>query len=131
MNVVGGSGGAPVPQEGYVLEARGLTKRYGSLLANKDVQFGVRRGEIVALLGENGAGKTTLMNMLFGMTAPDSGSVLIDGEAIRLQSPRDALALGIGMVHQHFMLVPPFTVAENIALGVEPSRRGVLDLGDL
>ena len=131
MNVVGGSGGAPVPQEGYVLEARGLTKRYGSLLANKDVRFGVRRGEIVALLGENGAGKTTLMNMLFGMTAPDSGSVLIDGEAIRLQSPRDALALGIGMVHQHFMLVPPFTVAENIALGVEPSRRGMLDLGDL
>ena len=123
--------GIPASSEGYVLEARGLTKRYGSLVANKQVQFGVRRGEIVALLGENGAGKTTLMNMLFGMTAPDAGSVLVDGEAKRLQSPRDALALGIGMVHQHFMLVPPFTVAENIALGVEPSRRGMLELGDL
>ncbi len=121
----------PTSSRGYVLEARGLTKRYGSVIANKEVQFGVHRGEIVALLGENGAGKTTLMNMLFGITAPDAGSVLIDGEAIRLQSPRDALALGIGMVHQHFMLVPPFTVAENIALGVEPSRRGILDLSDL
>ena len=132
MTVGGGSvQGVPPSSEGYFLEARGLTKRYGSVIANKEVQFGVRQGEIVALLGENGAGKTTLMNMLFGMTAPDAGSVLIDGETMRLQSPRDALALGIGMVHQHFMLVPPFTVAENIALGVEPSRRGILDLSDL
>ncbi len=113
---------------GYVLEARHLTKRYGAVVANRDVSFAVRPGEIVALLGENGAGKSTLMNVLYGMTAPDAGELAIDGAVVRLRSPKDALARGIGMVHQHFMLVPPFTVAENVALGNEPSRRGVIDI---
>ena len=112
----------------FLLEARQLTKRYGPVIANRDVSFAVRPGEIVALLGENGAGKSTLMNVLYGMTVPDAGELAIDGKVVRLRSPRDALARGIGMVHQHFMLVPPFTVAENVALGNEPSRRGAIDI---
>ena len=119
----GAGGGGP-----WLLEARHLTKRYGAVIANRDVSFGVRPGEIVALLGENGAGKSTLVNVLYGMTAPDGGTLLVDGTPVRLRSPRDALTRGIGMVHQHFMLVPPFTVAENVALGHEPSRHGAIDL---
>lgn len=116
---------------GYLLEARHLTKRYGAVVANRDVSFAVRTGEIVALLGENGAGKSTLMNVLYGMTAPDAGELVIDGAVVRLRSPKDALAQGIGMVHQHFMLVPPFTVAENVALGNEPSRLGAIDIASV
>ncbi len=106
------------------LELRRVTKRFGSLTANDQVDLVVEPGEIHALLGENGAGKTTLMNVLYGLTHPDEGEILIDGKPIRLESPRDALAAHIGMVHQHFMLIPVFTVAENVFLGMEPTRPG-------
>src|SRR3954463_7594221 len=107
------------------LELRGITKRFGSLVANNAVDFELRRGEIHALLGENGAGKSTLMNVLYGLHQPDEGQILLDGEPVSIDSPRRAIALGIGMVHQHFMLVPVMTVAENLVLGAEP-RSGVL-----
>lgn len=111
------------------LELRDITKRFGSLVANDSINLGVDSGEIVALLGENGAGKSTLMNVLFGMLQPDSGAVLLDGVSRQFSGPRDAMEAGIGMVHQHFMLIPVFTVAENVALGNEPtSRLGRLDL---
>ncbi len=106
------------------LELRGVTKRFGSLVANRDVDLTVGDGEIHALLGENGAGKTTLMNVLFGLYRPDEGEILLDGEPVRFATPADALAAGIGMVHQHFKLVPVFTVAENVMLGDEPTRFG-------
>ncbi len=110
------------------LELRGITKQFPGVLANDDVNLTVGEGEIVALLGENGAGKTTLMNILYGLYTPTSGEVLIDGKPLDLQSPGDAIAAGIGMVHQHFMLVPVFTVAENVILGDEPLlRAGWLD----
>ncbi|GMQ85436.1 MAG: ABC transporter ATP-binding protein [Acidimicrobiia bacterium] len=105
------------------LELRGITKRFPGVLANDDVNLTVAEGEIVALLGENGAGKTTLMNILYGLYTPTSGEVLVDGEPLELHSPGDAIAAGIGMVHQHFMLVPVFTVSENVILGVEPVGR--------
>jgi general nucleoside transport system ATP-binding protein len=104
------------------LELRGITKRFGAVVANDDVSLSVEPGEIVALLGENGAGKTTLMNILFGLYSPDGGEVFIDGEQLVMSSPRESIAAGIGMVHQHFMLVPVFTVAENAILGVEPMK---------
>lgn len=96
---------------------RSICKRYGTTIANSDVDLEVRHGEIHALLGENGAGKTTLMNILFGLVPPDSGEIVIHGAKVTLGGPQDALALGIGMVHQHFMLVQRFTVAENVVLG--------------
>ena len=99
------------------------------MLANDDVSIQLRRGEILGLLGENGAGKSTLVKMLFGLYHPDEGEILINGEAVRLHDPGDAIARGVGMVHQHFQLVPVFTVAENIMLGDETSRAGVLDTG--
>jgi len=104
------------------LELRGITKRFGSLVANKDVSLTVEPGEILCLLGENGAGKSTLMNVLFGMLTPDDGQILIDDEPVTIRDPRDAVTRGVGMVHQHFMLVPVFTVAENVVLGFEPMR---------
>lgn len=110
------------------LELRGITKAFPGVLANDQVNLNVAEGEIVALLGENGAGKTTLMNILYGLYAPDDGEILIDSKSVRFQSPKDAIAAGIGMVHQHFMLVPVFTVAENVILGVEPvSSLGWID----
>ena len=110
------------------LELRGITKRFPGVLANDGVDLTVAKGEIVALLGENGAGKTTLMNIVYGLYTPSSGQVLIDGEERRFSGPGDAIAAGIGMVHQHFMLVPVFTVAENVILGDEPTKRfGWLD----
>jgi general nucleoside transport system ATP-binding protein len=105
------------------LELRGITKRFGSLVANDHIDLVVQPGEIRALLGENGAGKTTLMNVLYGLMQPDEGEILLDDEPVAIQSPRDAIRAKIGMVHQHFMLVPVFTVAENVTLGEEPVRR--------
>ena len=110
------------------LELRGITKRFPGVLANDHIDLDVREGEIHALLGENGAGKTTLMNILYGLYRADEGEVLIDGRPVEFSSPRDAIAAGIGMVHQHFMLIPVFTVTENVMLGVEES--GVLGLLD-
>ena len=105
------------------LQLRGITKRFPGVLANDRIDLTVRSGEILGLLGENGAGKTTLMNILYGLYSADEGEILIDGEAQRFSGPGDAIAACIGMVHQHFMLVPVFTVAENVVLGVEPTRR--------
>jgi simple sugar transport system ATP-binding protein len=111
------------------LELRGITKRFGNLTANDSINLQVQSGEIHAILGENGAGKSTLMNIVYGLLAPDEGSILVDGKEIEINSPLDALAAGIGMVHQHFMLIPVFTVAENIVLGHEKVKGpGFLDL---
>ena len=104
------------------LELRGITKRFPTVVANDDVSLSVEAGEIVGLLGENGAGKTTLMNILFGLYSPDAGEVVIDGERLELSNPSASIDAGVGMVHQHFMLVPVFTVAENVILGLEPTR---------
>ncbi len=110
------------------LELRGITKRFGSLVANDRIDLSVAPGQVHALLGENGAGKTTLMNVLYGLLQPDEGEILLDGKPARFRSPNDAIAAGIGMVHQHFMLVPVFTVAENVTLGIEEANRaGLLD----
>jgi len=110
-----------------VLELRGITKRYPGVVASDNVRFDLRRGEVHALLGENGAGKSTLMNVLYGLTTPDEGTITVNGRPVRIESPSDAIALGIGMVHQHFMLVPVMTVAENIVLAVEPTKGPLLD----
>ncbi|GAA2846096.1 nucleoside ABC transporter ATP-binding protein [Leucobacter komagatae] len=111
------------------LELRGITKRFGSFTANDRISIEVRPGEIHALLGENGAGKSTLMNVLYGLYQPDEGEIVVDGEVQRFKGPGDAMAAGIGMVHQHFMLVPVFTVAENVMLGHESTKfAGALDL---
>jgi general nucleoside transport system ATP-binding protein len=109
-----------------VLELRGITKRFPGVVANDSVDFDLRRGEVHALLGENGAGKSTLMNVLYGLYQPDGGEILIKGEPVRLHSPKDAIGRGIGMVHQHFMLIPVMTVAENIVLASEPTQAGFL-----
>ncbi|HTU29836.1 MAG TPA: ABC transporter ATP-binding protein [Solirubrobacteraceae bacterium] len=112
-----------------VLELKGVTKKFGSVVANDRVGFDLQRGEVHALLGENGAGKSTLMSVLYGLYSPDEGEILVDGEPVQIGSPSAAIKLGIGMVHQHFMLIDVMTVAENIVLGQEPVRRGgVLDL---
>jgi general nucleoside transport system ATP-binding protein len=108
------------------LELRGITKRFGRIVANDGVDFDLRAGEVHALLGENGAGKSTLMSILYGLYRPDEGEVLVDGRPVTIDSPAAAIGLGIGMVHQHFMLVPVMTVAENIVLAEEPVRRGGL-----
>jgi simple sugar transport system ATP-binding protein len=110
------------------LELKGITKRFGSLVANDRIDLSVSPGQVHALLGENGAGKTTLMNVLYGLMQPDEGEILLDGKKAQFNSPKDAIAAGIGMVHQHFMLVPVFTVAENVTLGREETRpSGLLD----
>ena len=108
-----------------ILELRGITKRFPGVLANDHIDLTLQRGEIHALLGENGAGKSTLMNVLYGLYAPDEGEIIVDGKTIQVSSPRDAIAAGIGMVHQHFMLVPVFTVTENVILGDESTKMGV------
>ena len=111
------------------LELQGITKRFPGVLANDSVDLEVESGQILGLLGENGAGKTTLMNILYGLYSADEGQILIDDAVQDFQSPGDAIDAGIGMVHQHFMLVPVFSVAENVVLGVEPTREaGVLDM---
>jgi ABC-type uncharacterized transport system ATPase subunit len=111
------------------IELRGITKRFGKVVANSDVNLTIRAGEVLGLLGENGAGKSTLMNVLSGLYRPDEGEILIDGKPVQFRGPGDAIRAGIGMVHQHFMLVPVFTVAENVVLGVEPT--GPVDYLDL
>jgi simple sugar transport system ATP-binding protein len=110
-----------------VLELRGMTKRFPGVLANDHIDLTLNEGEILALLGENGAGKTTLMNILYGLYTPDEGEILIRGEKVDIHDPNDAIERGIGMVHQHFMLVPVFTVTENVMLGVESTKNGFLD----
>ena len=111
-----------------VIEMREITKVFGEFVANDKINLQLRKGEIHALLGENGAGKSTLMNMLAGLLEPTSGEIFVNGKSEKLDSPSRAAALGIGMVHQHFMLVEAFTVAENIILGSEITNKGVLDL---
>ncbi len=110
-----------------VLEMRGIRKEFPGTVANDDVGLDVRRGEVHALLGENGAGKSTLMNILYGLYRPDAGEILLNGRRVEFASARDAIGAGIGMVHQHFMLIPVMTVAENIVLGVEPRHNLLLD----
>ncbi len=110
-----------------VLQAKSITKRFPGVLANDKVDFDLRKGEIHVLLGENGAGKTTLMNILYGLYHQDEGEILVNGKPVRIKDPNDSIAQGIGMVHQHFMLIPVFTVAENVMLGDETTRRGFLD----
>ena len=128
------------PVRAPALEMRGITKRYPGVVANDHIDLEVRPGEVHALLGENGAGKTTLMNVLYGLARPDEGEILLDGRVATIAGPSDAIARGISMVHQHFMLVPVFTVAENILLGEETmagpvfldrkeARRRIVDLG--
>jgi len=112
-----------------MLELRDITKRFGNVLANDAVSIKVRPGTIHAIVGENGAGKSTAMRIAYGFYTPDGGDILIDGEARRISTPHDAIALGVGMVHQHFMLVEPMTVAENIVLGAETGGVASLDLG--
>ncbi len=114
-----------------VIETRGITKRFPGVLAVDRVDFSLEKGEIHALLGENGAGKTTLMNMLYGLYQPDEGEILVNGEAVEFHDPNDAIRRGIGMVHQHFMLIPVMTVTENIILGVERTRPPLAFLGRL
>jgi simple sugar transport system ATP-binding protein len=109
-------------QAAPVLELRGITKQFPGVLANDHIDFDLRRGEVHALLGENGAGKSTLMNVLYGLYKADDGEILVNGRPVALHSPKDAIEHGIGMVHQHFMLIPVMTVAENIVLGIEPSE---------
>ena len=114
------------PVQAPALEMRGITKRFPGVLANDHIDLEVRPGEIHALLGENGAGKSTLMNVLYGLLTPDEGEILIGGESVQIAGPTDAIARGIGMVHQHFMLVPVFSVAENVVLGNETMANPVL-----
>jgi simple sugar transport system ATP-binding protein len=111
------------------LELRNITKRFGTLVANDKISLTLAPGEILSLLGENGAGKSTLMNVLYGLLQPDEGQILLDDKAVKFAGPGEAMAAGIGMVHQHFMLIPVFTVAENVVLGNEPTGKvGNLDL---
>jgi simple sugar transport system ATP-binding protein len=109
-----------------VLELRGITKRFPGIVANDAIDFDLGRGEVHALLGENGAGKSTLMNILYGLYHPDEGEIVVEGTPVAMTSPKAAIESGIGMVHQHFMLIPVMTVAENIVLGTEPKEAGVL-----
>ncbi len=113
-----------------VLELRGITKQFPGVLANDHIDLDLKRGEVHALLGENGAGKSTLMNILYGLYRPDEGEISVNGKPVTFSSAKDAIAQGIGMVHQHFMLIPVMTVAENIVLGAEPTGAGImLDYG--
>jgi len=123
-----------------VLEARGLTKRFPGVLANDHIDLQLRKGEVLGLLGENGAGKSTLMNMIYGLYSPSEGDILVNGQVVNIQDPNDAISLGIGMVHQHFQLVPVLTVTENIMLGNESvkglfldrksARKRIMDISD-
>jgi len=122
--------GGGEPATPLAIECRGITRRYAGVVANDHVDFQVAHGEVHALVGENGAGKSTLMKMVYGLEQPDEGEILVRGEPQRIDSPRRAIALRIGMVHQHFMLVEAFTVAQNVVLGAEPAKGGWLDLDE-
>ena len=113
------------------LELRKVSKSFGNLIANDQINLKVGKGEIHAILGENGAGKSTLMNIVYGLLQPDSGEILVDDQIVKIFEPSDAIKHGIGMVHQHFMLIPVFTVAENIALGREKSKFGIMSLTEI
>lgn len=115
---------------GYILELKNLTKRFGEVIANNNVNLTLNEGEILSLLGENGSGKTTLMNMVAGIYRPDSGKIIINGEEVDIKSPKDSLKHGVGMIHQHFKLVDVFTAAENIVLGQE-GEKGEFDVKDI
>jgi ABC-type uncharacterized transport system ATPase subunit len=117
---------ADAPNPEYALQARGVTKRFPGVLANDHIDLDLRRGGILALLGENGAGKSTLMNVLYGLYKPDEGHIYVKGKEVHFNGPNAAIAAGIGMVHQHFMLVPPLTVTENVMLGGETVTAGVV-----
>src|SRR3982751_1542015 len=111
-----------------MLELKNVTKTFGDVVANDDVSITVHKGTIHAIVGENGAGKSTIMRIAYGFYRADSGEIFVDGKKVEIHSPADAIALGIGMVHQHFMLVDTMTVAENIVLGAEPGTAVALDL---
>jgi ABC-type uncharacterized transport system ATPase subunit len=114
--------------DGPVLELRSITKRFPGVVANDGIDFDLREGEVHALLGENGAGKSTLMNVLYGLYKPDEGEIRVNGKVVSFGSAKEAIRAGIGMVHQHFMLIPVMTVAENVVLAVEPTKgRALLD----
>ena len=115
--------------EPLAVELAGVVKRFPGVVANDGVDLRVRRGEVHAIVGENGAGKSTLMKILYGMQPPDEGAIRVDGAEVRFRSPKDAIALGIGMVHQHFMLADNLTVLENVVLGAEPRKGPLLDAG--
>ncbi|CCG05023.1 ABC transporter ATP-binding protein [Blastococcus saxobsidens] len=131
MAAAGAAGATPPAGHGaaapFAVELRGITKRFPGVVANKDIELRVRRGEVHAIVGENGAGKSTLMKTLYGMHRPDEGQILLEGREVHFRSPADAIAAGIGMVHQHFMLADNFTVLENVVLGSEPTKGGRLD----
>lgn len=110
-----------------VIEMKGIGKSFPGVRANDNINLTVDQGEIHVLLGENGAGKSTLMNILYGLYTPDEGEIFVKGKGVKISNPNIAISLGIGMVHQHFMLVPPFSVTENIVLGSEPKKGLALD----
>ena len=110
-----------------VIEMKDIVKKFGDFTANDHINLTVHKGEVHAILGENGAGKSTLMNVLYGLYRPTSGQIYVDGKEVQISSPKHAIELGIGMVHQHFMLIAPFTVTENIILGVEPTKGIMVD----
>src|SRR5437588_4298304 len=114
-------------QSSAAIEVSGLTKSFGTVRANDRIDLRVSRGSIHGIVGENGAGKSTLMKLLYGIYQPDAGEILLDGRPRRWTSPRDALAAGLGMVHQHFMLAGPFTALDNVILGEEPMSGAVID----
>ncbi|TYC09439.1 ABC transporter ATP-binding protein [Actinomadura syzygii] len=128
---VGGGGGALVPEQVPAVRLTSITKRFPGVVANRDINLAIERGEVHALCGENGAGKSTLMKILYGMQKPDEGTIEVDGEQVSFRTPADAIARGIGMVHQHFKLADNLTVLENVVLGAEPRgagwRRGRID----
>ena len=113
-------------EEKYAIEMRNITKRFPGIVANDNITLQLKKGEIHALLGENGAGKSTLMSVLFGLYQPEEGSIYKDGKEVKINNPNDANDLGIGMVHQHFKLVQCFSILENIILGVETTKNGIL-----
>ena len=107
----------------YAIQLKNVTKTFGKVVANKNVNLDVKKGEILSLLGENGSGKTTLMNMISGIYFPDSGEIMIEGRKVEIRSPKDAYDLGIGMIHQHFKLIDVFSATENIALGLDKKQK--------